>query len=154
MSSCATWDSQMYDDDVLDTNVFIHAALNDNFGGESRALLRALACGELSAHLHPLVVHELTYVLPRTLRQMTRTDIATYILNVLSWPGISGDVALLADAVGRWQRTPGLGFVAAYLSALAAVSGKQVFAKNVSEFRAQGVYVPVPLPAGTGNGHA
>ena len=54
------------------------------------------------------------------------------------------------DTLRRWADTPGLGFVDAYLAALAARHGCPVYTKNVRDFSGQGVSVPDPLPGGSG----
>lgn len=79
---------------------------------------------------------------------MTRDDVASYLLMVLGRPGIRGEVELMVGAVERWRDTPELSFADAYLAARASAADVPVFTKNVSELRAQGVRVPVPLPAG------
>jgi predicted nucleic acid-binding protein len=78
---------------------------------------------------------------------MTRRDIADYLLSVLSWPGVKCDTELLAQSVVRWEKTPGLGFVDAYLAAIARRDGCPVYTKNVRELASQGVMVPNPLPS-------
>lgn len=85
-------------------------------------------------------------MLPRYLKQLTREDVANYLLMVLSWNGVRGDKGAMVDAVQRWRSTPGLGFADAYLSARAITGGSPVYTKNVSDFEAQGVPVPQPLP--------
>jgi hypothetical protein len=97
--------------------------------------------------LDPLVLHELTYVLPRYVQQMSRQDVARYLAVVLSWPGIIGDKDTMIDAVQRWRDTPGLAFVDAYLAARAAAESRPIYTKNVRELRGQGVDVPDPLPS-------
>jgi hypothetical protein len=77
---------------------------------------------------------------------MTRSDVADYLLMLISWPGVRCDKQLFGDTIRRWRDTPGLGFVDAYLSALAVRLGCPVYTKNVREFVAQGVEVPDPLP--------
>jgi predicted nucleic acid-binding protein len=96
--------------------------------------------------LDPLVLHELTYVLPRYVQQMSRADVARYLEAVLSWPGIIGDTDTMIDAVERWGSTPGLSFADAYLAARAAAEARPVFTTNIRELRGQGVDVPDPLP--------
>lgn len=72
----------------VDTNVFLHAQANDAHTSACRSLLRAAAAGELVLHLDPLVLHELTYVLPRYVKTMKRADVALYCRSVLQWPGM------------------------------------------------------------------
>ena len=136
-------------DGLIDTNVFIHAEANNPLTPECRDFLAGLARGTIRARIEPLVVHELTYALPRLLKGWIRADIAAYLLIVLAWPGIVGEVALLQDAVRRWNATPGLGVVDAYLAAVAVHDNRPVYTKNVRDLVAQGVTVPDPLPDGT-----
>ena len=72
----------------VDTNVFLHAQANDANTTACRTLLRAAAAGTVILRLDPLVLHELTYVLPRYVKAMTRADVALYGRSVLQWPGI------------------------------------------------------------------
>jgi predicted nucleic acid-binding protein len=106
----------------------------------------ALEAGQARAHLEPLILHELSYALPRYLRQMTRQDVAAFLLMILSWAGVVGDKGVMADGVRRWHDMPGLSFADAYLAALAAHRGCPVYTKNVRELARQGAVVPNPLP--------
>jgi predicted nucleic acid-binding protein len=133
---------------VLDTNVFLHAHAHDSAAQECQDFLAALEDGRVRAHLEPIVLHELTYVLPRFLKSMTRQQVAQYLLVVLTWDGVQGEKDLMASAVQRWRDTPGLSFVDAYLAALAIQRGCAVYTKNVRDLRGQGVEVPDTLPAG------
>jgi predicted nucleic acid-binding protein len=133
---------------ILDTNVFIHAYANDPLTDECRWFLTALQRGLVEAHLEPLVLHELSYALPHFLKQMTRNDVAEYLLMVLSWDGVRGEKDRMVDAVVRWRASPGLAFVDAYLAALAREWRCPIYTKNVRELRGQGVDVPSTLPAG------
>ena len=94
-----------------------------------------------------MTLHELSYALPHYLKQMTRQQVAEYLLMVLSWGGVHGDKDVMVDAVQRWQDTPGLSFADAYLAALAAERSCPVYSKNVRELEAHGAIVPQPLPA-------
>jgi predicted nucleic acid-binding protein len=127
---------------LLDTNVFVHAHTTDEASEECRAFLAALESGRLAAHLEPVILHELSYVLPRYLKQMTRPDVSAYLLMVLGWPGIRTDRDLLVETVERWRDTPGLAFADAYLAAVARRDGRVVYTKNVAEVSGQGVRVP------------
>ncbi len=135
------------EDGLLDTNVFIHAHSNDTASEECRRFLAALERGDVHAHLEPLILHELSSALPRYVQQMTRQDVAAYLLMILSWEGVRGDKDVMADAVDRWRSTAGRSFADAYLAALAAERGCPVYSKNVRELAAQGAAVPDPLPA-------
>jgi hypothetical protein len=78
---------------------------------------------------------------------MTRARLAEYLLMVLEWEGVEGDKRVMVDAVERWRDTPGLGFVDAYLAAVATIRQCPVFSKNVRELAGQGVVVPEQLPS-------
>ncbi|MBI2756050.1 MAG: type II toxin-antitoxin system VapC family toxin [Chloroflexi bacterium] len=135
-------------DGLLDTNIFIHAPTSDSHSEECRRFLAALEAGTVRAVLETLVLHELSYALPHYLKQLTRADVAIYLLTVLSWRGGLGEKDLMADSVQRWAQTPGLSFADAYLAALAAMRGSPVFTRNRHELAAQGVDVPSRLPHG------
>jgi len=131
---------------LLDTNVFIHAHARDTASGECQRFLAALEAGAARAHLEPVILHELSYALPHYVKQMTRDEVADYLLMVLSWDGVEGEKGVMVDAVERWQRTPGLSFADAHLSALASERGCPVYSKNVRELTGQGTSIPNPLP--------
>jgi predicted nucleic acid-binding protein len=130
----------------LDTNVFIHAISNDEHTQEFQGFLAELEKGSILARMDPLVLHEITYTLPRFAKQLSRQDVATYLLSVLDWPGVLSDKPILADALDRWRRTLRLGFTDAYLAAIAVRDGMPVFTKNVRDLRGQGAEVPDRLP--------
>lgn len=133
---------------LLDTNVFVHSYTHDAASEECRHFLAALEQGTVQARLEPLILHELSYILPRYVKEMTRGQVAAYLLLVLSWQGVQGEKALMADAVERRRDTPRLAFVDAYLAAMAIRERRQVYTKNVVELERQGALVPQPLPAG------
>lgn len=130
----------------MDTNVFIHAHASDRHSDECRRFLSAVEEGRVKARVDPLILHELSYALPHYIKRMTRTDVADYLLMVLSWNGVQGDKDLMVDAVERWRDTAGLSFADAFLAALATQRGCPVYTKNVRELQGQGVDVPEPLP--------
>jgi|SRR5579884_2883325 len=130
----------------LDTNVFVHSLTRDAFAAECRHFLRAVEDGRIRVRLEPAVLHELSYVLPRYLRGLTRDQVAQHLLSLVELEGVVADKDVLTDTVERWQRTAGLAFVDAYLAALAARDSLSVYTKNVRDLRAQGVVVPEPLP--------
>jgi predicted nucleic acid-binding protein len=134
-------------DGLLDTNVFLHAFTSDSHSAECRSFLAALEHGTQQAWLDPIVLHELSYSVRHYLKQVTPDVIAAYLLGVLSWPGVKGDKDLMIQAVERWRQAPTIGFVDAYLAALAARSDVQIFTKNVRDFAGEGVRVPDPLPS-------
>lgn len=130
----------------LDSNVVVHSITRDAHSPRCRAFLLALREGSITAILDPLVVHELTYVLPRYAKQMTRLDIAAFLTSMLEWPGIEADGQTLADALRRWSGSTEIGFVDALLAARAVRSGARIFSINVRHFAGHGVDVPDPLP--------
>ena len=134
-------------DGLLDTNVFFHALTTDTHSQECQDFLAALEHGVRRAWLDPLVLHELSYSIRHYVKQATKTEIASYLLGVLNWPGVQGDKDLMSDAVERWGSTPGLAFVDAYLAALASKHTVPVYTLNVRELTGQGIQVPRPLPA-------
>jgi predicted nucleic acid-binding protein len=135
-------------DGLLDASIFIHAAAQDEHSDECRRFLIALEEDRASAWLEPLVLHELSYALPHYMKQLTRERLAAYLLSVLGWPGVRGEKDVMVDAVERWQQTPGLGFVDAFLAARAAERRSPVYTKNLRHFRSQGVSTPERLPEG------
>jgi predicted nucleic acid-binding protein len=113
---------------------------------ECRAFLYALEMGHISAHLEPLVLHELSYALRQYMKQLTKDDIAAYLLMILSWPGVNGDKVAMVGAVELWRSTAGLAFVDAYLATVATARRCPVYTKNAGELARLGVIVPTPLP--------
>jgi predicted nucleic acid-binding protein len=133
-------------DGLLDTNVFLHAQAQDRHSAECRRFLAALEGGRVRARLEPPVLHELSYALPHYIKQLSRQDVAQYLLTVLSWDGVTGEKDVMADAVERWAGARDLAFVDAYLAALSARRRCVVYTKIVRELEAQGAEVPAPLP--------
>jgi predicted nucleic acid-binding protein len=131
---------------LLDTNILIHSITRDEHSTECSRFLDLVSSGEVRARLEPVVVHELTYALPRYTKQLTRQDVATMVVNLIELPGIEADTELLKESVLRWAATPGLGFVDAYLAAIANREDRIIYTKNVRELVVQGAVVPNPLP--------
>lgn len=133
-------------DGFLDTNVFVHALLRDDQSEECQRFLATVQEGRNRARLDPLVMHELSYVLPRVIKQMDRAEVADFLEAVLGWKGIDADRTLLAEALRRWRVTTELSFVDAVLCAAAGRERLPIYTKNVRHFANQGVDVPNPLP--------
>jgi predicted nucleic acid-binding protein len=133
---------------LIDTNVFIHAQTTDHRSDECRRFLQAIERGAVSVVLDPLVLHELSYTLRRYRKQITRNEIAQFLISVLRWPGVQGDRDLMIDTVERWSSTDELAFVDAYLGARAAREDRPVYTLNVRDLERQGATVPQPLPEG------
>jgi predicted nucleic acid-binding protein len=131
---------------LIDTNIFIHAHTHDAHSQECRRFLAGLESGSLRAQLEPLVLHELSFALRRYIRQMSRADVAEYLLMVLAWDGVEADKDLLIEVVERWAAHSSLAFVDAYLAAVAVRRGVPVYSKNVRELAGQGIEVPALLP--------
>lgn len=134
----------MASDGLLDTNVLVHFLLRDDRSGECREFLALVQAGQRRARLEACVVHELTFVLGRVLKQMTRADIVAYLRQIISWPGTDCDQALLLGALDRWQR-PGVAFVDALLITQARLGEGRIFAINAKDVRDADVDVPDPL---------
>jgi predicted nucleic acid-binding protein len=134
-------------DGLIDTNMFLHAQTHDAHSEECIRFLEAIKVGAIQAHLEPMVLHELSYALPHYRREMTRPQVARYLLSVLAWEGITGEKARLINAVERWRVTPGLAFVDAFLASMAKELDCAIYTKNVAELTQQGATVPNPLPA-------
>jgi len=132
---------------LVDTNVFIHALTHDDQAEECLRFLEAVAAGQLLVRLEPIVLHELSYALRHYRKEMSRTEVAEYLLAVLAWEGIVADRGLLVATVERWRDHSSLAFVDAYLAARALADVCPVYSKNVSELVKQGVQVPSPLPS-------
>ncbi len=130
---------------LLDTNVIVHALRNDADSDMCRRFMDELMRGERRAYLAPYVVHELTYVLGRHFKQMTRSDIAMLLGELVAWPGIDCDQELLTEALRRWGKRSELAFVDALLTTEAARQASRVFTRNIRDFVAEDVAVPDPL---------
>lgn len=101
---------------LLDTNVVMHALTHDPHAEECVRFVEGLERGTRRARLEPMVLHELSYAFGHYVKGATRAQIAQTLLSVLSWPGITGEKAVMTDAVHRWLGTPGLALVDAYLA--------------------------------------
>ena len=99
--------------------------------------------------LHPLVVHELMYVLLRIRRSWDRARIAQHVVEVHGWQGIVGETEILHLAVKRWSSSPQLSFVDAYLIEVALLEERPVYTINVRDFAPYGVVTPSPLSSGS-----
>ncbi len=130
---------------LLDSNVFVHALTHDAHAARCRNLLFALQAGTARATLDPVIVHELTYVLPRYLKQMTRRDVAQYLTSVLAWEGVIADKDVLAEALRLWS-TQMVGFVDAYLGARAVAEDRTVYSRNIADLQRCGAVVPETWP--------
>ena len=132
-------------DPLLDTDIFIHALTHDLHSAVCQSLLRALSSGTCRAILDPLVVHELTYVLPRYVKNMTRDDVAQYLTSVISWDGVIADKETLIESLRLWSTQP-VAFIDAYLAARAGGEDRPVYTRNVVDLESGGAIVPESWP--------
>ncbi|MCL5972401.1 MAG: hypothetical protein M1499_07560 [Firmicutes bacterium] len=85
--------------------------------------------------LDPLVLHELTYVLPRYVKQMTCIDVALYVRTVLNWPGIQmEDKPLWFGVLETWEADPRLSWTDAVLIQRSLKTGRGVWSRNHRDF--------------------
>ncbi len=121
----------------LDTNVFIHALCEGDLEHRRSAeILYSLENDEARAALDPLVVHELTYVLPRVVKNRfcSRQDIFEFIAPYLALENIYIDQRQsLIDALRLWAGST-LAFVDAYLRANARVRQEPNCSANRQDF--------------------
>jgi predicted nucleic acid-binding protein len=130
---------------LIDTNIFFHAQTHDAHSEECSRFVEALERGDIQAILDPIVLHELSFVLPLC-QADEPTDVATYLLVVLSWPGVLGDKDTMADAVQLGCHTWPL-LADAYLAAVPQLRTVGVH-QDIRHLRGQSVDVPDPLPDG------
>ncbi|MCL8207922.1 MAG: type II toxin-antitoxin system VapC family toxin [Actinomycetia bacterium] len=131
-------------DGYIDTNVFLHAQAHDEHTAACRTLLRAVGSGQVTAWVDPLVLHELTYVLPRYVQGMTRSDVALYLRTVLSWPGtVLDDKAFWVDVVDLWEVDARLSWTDAVLIRRAQRTGRGIWTRNVRDFARHDMAAPL-----------
>jgi len=133
---------------LIDTNVLIHALTSDRHSLDCRRFLLSVREGERSFTLTAVVVFELTYALSRYKKEMSRLEVADYLISVMALPNVRVDDESLLGAVRVWSQQPELGFADAYLGVRAERERVPVFTKNVRHFRQFDVEVPNPLVAG------
>jgi predicted nucleic acid-binding protein len=131
---------------LLDTNVVIHSLTRDEHAEECRLFVQRISDGDIAVIVDPLVVHEITYLLPRYVKQMSRREVGDFVESLLQMPGVSGEIDHLRAAIGLWKEHPGAGFVDCYLAVRALDANLPVFTKNVRDLRTLGAQVPDPLP--------
>ncbi|MBV8084334.1 MAG: type II toxin-antitoxin system VapC family toxin [Chloroflexi bacterium] len=121
----------------LDTGVFIHALFpNDPLSIPARNVLARVAGGDASAWLDVVVVHELTYVLPRTKLPAfgQRSAVAEYIGRVLALESVHADAKdELLETLAVW-RVRQVAFADARLTVMAGRRGLPVCSPNRRDF--------------------
>ena len=130
---------------LLDTNVVVHSLVNDAHSEECRRFLQQVREGHVLVQVDPLVLHEITYAVPKVARHMTPSITADLLDSLLHMRGVVGDTRVLITAVALWKDHPGLGFVDCYLAARSTALHVSVFSKNVRDLRRLGAHVPDPL---------
>ncbi len=119
----------------VDTKVFLHAQANDAHTSTCRALLRAAAAGRIILRLDPLVLHELTYVLPRYVKTMTRADVALYCRSVLQWPGMHlEEMSFWLAVLETWETDDRLSWTDAVLIRRAQDAALALWSRNHRDF--------------------
>lgn len=127
---------------ILDSNVVLEAVKHGDNAEACEWLLRQVGDGSIRVIVEPIVVHELTYVIPRYLKQATRPQIARIILSVLQAPGAEDPTGMLVTAVRSWRDTQGQSFVDAYLATVARAQRRTVLTLNTKDFEPHGVDAP------------
>jgi predicted nucleic acid-binding protein len=123
----------------------VHALAQDKEGADCRAFLQQVQAGERAVLLTAMVVHEFTYAVSRYRKEMSRQDIADYLITLMSLPSVYMDDDAVFDAVRSWASTSNLGFVDAYLAIRAQEGRVPVYTKNVRHFKPFDIEVPDPL---------
>ena len=121
----------------LDTPVFVHPLFpNDPLASRCRDLLRRLQANEVTGWLDVIVIHELTYVLPRTKLPAfsNRQGVAEYIRRILALDSIRTDSKdELLEGLAVWSRGR-VAFADARISVLARQRGMNVCSPNRADF--------------------
>lgn len=121
----------------LDTTIFCHVLFeNDPHQGPCQRILEALENGQGEGWLDPIVIHELTYVLPRCNPSFRdRQQVFQYVVHFLLLDGIhTTNKEILIEMMRLWAET-GLGFADARLTTLASADGLPVCSVNGDDFR-------------------
>ena len=122
-------------DGYVDTHGFLHAQAHDEHPGACQRLLRSVAAGTMTVCLDPLVLHELTSVLPCDVKSMTRVDVALYARTVLNWPGMMmDDKPLWLAILETWEADARLSWTDAVLIQRALKTGRGVWSRNYRDF--------------------
>lgn len=121
----------------LDTTIFVHALFqNDPHRQRCLDILQRLEKGEAEAWIDDIVIHELTYVLPRALpRAFTdRAAVAEYLLAFLALDNIRAmHKDVLVETLQHWS-AHGVSFADARLAVLARRHQLPVCTVNKRDF--------------------
>jgi len=127
---------------LLDSNVVMEALKHGESSETCRQFLLAVADGRISVVLDPIVVHELTYTIPRYLKGADRERIVDTLLVILGSRGALDPSSLLGSALVAWRDDPALSFADAYLGTIALSQDRPVYTLNRKDFERQGIDVP------------
>jgi predicted nucleic acid-binding protein len=119
----------------LDTNLFLTVFfLGDPDARRCADIIQALEDGRAEGWIDPLVVHELTYVAPRTRRFPSLLGIQKYIASIILLGSVQAeDKEGLLEALARWA-TEGVSFVDAWLSVRAKRRQTAICTLNERDF--------------------
>lgn len=122
----------------LDATIFIHALFtNDPHRRRCLHILHALENGDGEAWIDDVVVHELTYVLPRALPRAfgDRTAVAEYVLGFLTLDTVHAvNKKMLIETLHWWSSTD-VSFADARLTVLARAHRLPVCTVNQRDFQ-------------------
>ena len=104
---------------LLDSNVVMEALKHGESSETCRQFLLAVADGRISVVLDPIVVHELTYTIPRYLKGADRNRIVNTLLVIIGSRGGLDPSTMLGSALVAWRDDPALSFADAYLGTIA-----------------------------------
>lgn len=129
----------------LDTNVLVYALQSGDKGDACLALITGLRQGTAQSCLHPLVLHEFSYVV-RNLLKWDRPKIAAWLASLVAAPGIvvPGGKEALLDGIARWGSTVGTSFTDALLAAEASAAGQPVCTFDSGDMDRLGVRSQAP----------
>jgi predicted nucleic acid-binding protein len=136
---------------ILDTSVVLDALTRDVWSDACRRFLRQVERGDLRVVVAPVVIHELTYAIPRYLQGASRSQVTDIILVLLKGEGTVDPTGFLESSLLCWRDTPGLSYVDAYLGTWALAEGLPVYSVNRRDFLRQGVEVPDIRVLGAGD---
>jgi predicted nucleic acid-binding protein len=95
----------------LDSNLFVHALYpNDGPHVRCRQILAMLSSGEAEGWIDPVIVHELTHVLPSTpqFRGRSRQAVLQYLLQLLGYDSVMAeDKPSLLASLNEWATEGG-----------------------------------------------
>lgn len=121
----------------LDTTIFIHVLFkNDIHQSRCDEILESLESGKGEAWIDPIVIHELTYVLPRALPAVfnDRKKIADYLLSFLTLDTLHAHrKEILITSIQYWS-TSNVAFADARLTTLAESDNLPVCTVNQRDF--------------------